>query len=517
MEQNIEREGKTIKETLESLGLSESNPGVYNGKWGETGGKARIISRSPIDDSELASVELATTEDYENTVRASLKAFEEWREIPAPKRGNLVRRIGEELRRKKDELGMLISLEAGKVLSEAKGEVQEMIDVADFAVGLSRQLYGLTIASERPFHRLIEQWVPLGPVGVITSFNFPCSVWSWNSLIAAVTGDSIIWKPSSKVPLTSIAVTRIVEKVIREESMPEVFSLMVGRGAEVGEKMLDDRRIPLISFTGSVASGTNVSEKVARRLGRTILELGGNNAAIVSEKADMNIALKGVAFGAIATAGQRCTSTRRAIISDSIYDDFVSRLSKVYEGAKIGNPLEQGTLVGPLIDSDAVAKFTKAIETARKEGGKVIQGGEVLKSEGGFYVKPAIIESNTSMKIWKDETFAPILYVFRYSGIEEAIALNNGVPQGLSSSIFSNDLREVQMFLSEAGSDTGLANVNTGTAGAEIGGAFGGEKDTGGGRESGSDAWKSYMRRQTVTMNYGKDLPLAQDVEFRVD
>lgn len=508
---------KNVKKVMESLGLEEVNSGYYDGKWGSTSNRETVESRSPVDNSLIGSVTLGTKEDYERAVKSSIEAFDEWKEIPAPRRGAIVRKIGDALRDYKKDLGYLISIEAGKIISEGQGEVQEMIDIADFAIGLSRQLYGLTIASERPSHRLLEQWVPLGPIGVITSFNFPTAVWSWNSLIAGVAGDTVIWKPSSKVPLTAVAVTGIVDKVIREESVPNVFSLVAGRGSQIGESMLADARLPLVSFTGSVKSGRNVSEKVSRRLGRTILELGGNNAAIVSDKSDRNIALKGVTFGALATAGQRCTSTRRAIIHESIYDDFVSSLKKAYSSVKIGNPTEKGTLVGPLIDSDAVSKFSRAIQLAREEGGKVLQGGEVIEKENGFYVVPAIVECNSKMKIWMEETFAPILYVFRYSSIEEAIHLNNVVPQGLSSSMFSNDLREVQQFLSNSGSDTGIVNVNTGTAGAEIGGAFGGEKDTGGGRESGSDAWKSYMKRQTVTLNYGKDLPLAQDVEFKVD
>lgn len=517
MKQKTEKVRVAVKHVLDSLDLGEINSGVFNGTWSSEKGRSIIVSRSPIDDSEIASVTLGTSEEYDQTVKKSIKAFEEWRGIPAPRRGSLVRKVADELRKYKDDLGMLISLEAGKVLSEARGEVQEMIDIADFAIGLSRQLYGLTIASERREHRLLEQWVPLGPIGVITSFNFPSAVWSWNSLIAAVTGDSVLWKPSSKVPLTAVAVTKIVEKVVAEESMPDIFSLIVGKGSEIGERMLEDQRLPLISFTGSVASGKNVSTKVASRLGRTILELGGNNAAIVSDRTDISMALKGVAFGALATAGQRCTSTRRAIISEKIYSEFTEKLKSIYRDVSIGNPLDEGVLVGPLIDSAAVDAFRNAIESAQREGGKVLQGGEVIETRDGFYVKPVIIESNSKMKIWKEETFAPILYVFRYSNIREAITLNNSVPQGLSSSIFSNDLREVQLFLSESGSDTGIANVNTGTAGAEIGGAFGGEKDTGGGRESGSDAWKNYMRRQTVTLNYGEDVPLAQDVEFNID
>lgn len=517
MVQTSETLSKTAVKVLESLEMDSSNSGVFHGNWGSLNGRKLLVSHSPIDNSEIGTVSLGTEEDYEKAVGTALKAFGEWKEIPAPKRGAVVRKIGDELRRKKKDLGLLVSLEAGKILSEGQGEIQEMIDIADFAIGLSRQLYGLTIASERSSHRLLEQWVPMGPIGVITSFNFPTAVWSWNALIAGVAGDTVVWKPSSKVPLTAVAVTKIVQKVIQEESAPDVFSLIVGRGSEVGEKMLEDQRLPLISFTGSVPSGKKVSEKVARRLGRTILELGGNNAAIVSEKSDINISLKGVAFGALATAGQRCTSTRRAIIHESIYDDFVGKLKSAYSGVTVGDPTQSGTLVGPLIDSDAVVKFSKAIEIAKQEGGKVLYGGEVLDQKNGFYVKPAIIECNRNMKIWKEETFAPILYVFRYSSIEEAIELNNSVPQGLSSSMFSNDLREVHQFLSNSGSDTGIVNVNTGTAGAEIGGAFGGEKDTGGGRESGSDAWKNYMKRQTVTLNYGKDLPLAQDVEFKID
>ncbi len=507
---------KEIERVLESLDLEAENSGVFYGRWVKKEEARTIESQSPIDGSTIARTTMADTEDYENAVSSAQRAFEEWRDIPAPKRGDLIRKIGDQLRKKKNDLGYLISLEAGKVLTEARGEIQEMIDVADFAVGLSRQLYGLTIASERASHRLLEQWVPLGVTGIITSFNFPASVWSWNSFVAAVAGDSIVWKPSSKVPLTAIAITKAVQEIVEKESMPGIFSLVVGRGSEIGEAMLNDPRLPLISFTGSVESGRNVSEKVAKRLGRTILELGGNNAATVSDNADMDIALKGVAFGALATAGQRCTSTRRAIIHEKIYDEFLSKLRNIYENVQIGNPLDEKTLVGPLIDEEAVKKFRNALDIAVKEGGRIITGGDVIESKNGYYVKPAIVESNRSMKIWMEETFAPILYVFKYSSIEEAIELNNIVPQGLSSSIFSTSIHDIGEFLSGHGSDTGLVNVNTGTAGAEIGGAFGGEKDTGGGRESGSDAWKNYMKRQTVTLNYGKTLPLAQDVEFKI-
>jgi aldehyde dehydrogenase (NAD+) len=450
---------------------------------------------------------------------AARASFEQWSKVPGPVRGEIVREIGEELRKYKETLGLLVSLEVGKTITEGQGEIQEMIDIANFAVGLSRQIYGLTIASERPHHRLYEQWHPLGIVGVITAFNFPAAVWSWNALIAAVIGDVLVWKPSPQAPLTAIAITQVVNRVLERRNMPPIFFMAVDEGRSFGERMTKDRKIALLSFTGSIPTGRIIAENVGRRLGRMLLELGGNNAAIVTDKADINIALKGVAFGALATAGQRCTTTRRLILHEKIYDEFVERLVTAYKSVKVGNPLEEGVLVGPLISARAVENYKQAIQRALSEGGRLIYGGEVLTIEGlegGFYVQPTIIEGAPEMSILCEETFAPILYVVKFGTLEEAIEIHNSVPQGLSSAIFTTDLREEEFFLSHRGSDCGLANVNTSTAGAEIGGAFGGEKDTGGGRESGSDAWKVYARRQTVTINHGYDLPLAQGVKFDI-
>jgi aldehyde dehydrogenase (NAD+) len=508
----------SLDEIIESVGLEKSNHGTYQGEW--TGsGKEQITSYSPIDGSIIGTVTATTKQEYETVVARAVEANKRWADMPPPARGALIREIGNELRKEKQKLGRLVSVEVGKTRIEGEGEIQEMIDIADLAVGLSRQLYGLEIASERPMHRMYEQWHPLGTISVITSFNFPCSVWSWNAFIAAVTGDTVIWKPSSKATLTAVAVMRVMERVIKRLHYPDIFYLVTGSGGVIGESIASDPRIKLVSFTGSVSTGKHISEVVARHLGKSLLELGGNNAAIVSDKSDLTIALKGVAFGALATAGQRCTSTRRAIVNEKIYDTFVTRLMEIYSKVKVDNPLKEDVLVGPLIDVTAVNKFLSAIKKAQKEGGKLIFGGKKVKIKGlekGYYVSPAIIEANRSMEIPKEETFAPILYVYKYRNINEAIEIHNEVPQGLSSSIFSNDLREVEEFLSLRGSDCGLANVNTSTAGAEIGGAFGGEKDTGGGRESGSDAWKNYMRRQTVTINYGKDLPLSQGVRFDI-
>ncbi|MCL4334609.1 MAG: aldehyde dehydrogenase family protein [Candidatus Thermoplasmatota archaeon] len=506
---------KKVREAaFQDLGIEERNAGVYAGRW--IGTEKFIKSVSPIDSSTLGFVGAGGEGEFREVVGTSLRAFDEWKEMPATRRGEIVGKIGMKLQEKKRSLGLMISLEAGKVITEGQGEIQEMIDVANFCIGLSRQLYGLTMTSERPFHRLMEQWVPLGPVAVITSFNFPASVWSWNAFVASVAGDSVVWKPSSKVPMTSIAIMKIVESVMEEESAPPVFSLINGSGESVGNLILNEGSFPLVSFTGSVESGRLVSQKVASRLGRTILELGGNNAAIISGTADPEISIKGVSFGALATAGQRCTSTRRAIIHESIYERTVNQLKEVYEKAKIGNPLHPDTLVGPLIDRGAVKKFRDALEQAVREGGKILTGGDVIQQDNGYYVKPALVEANNRMKIWREETFAPILYVFKYKNFGEAIELNNTVRQGLSTSLFTSDLNELGEFLSAHGADTGLVNINTATAGAEIGGAFGGEKDTGGGRESGSDAWKNYMRRQTVTLNYGKSLPLSQNVDFHI-
>lgn len=505
------------KNALESLGISDVNSGTYYGQWVDPKGKDLYTSKSPIDGKPIAKVALSTKEDYEEAVKTSMEAFKEWRNVPAPKRGQIIREIGNELRKEKENLGKIVTLEVGKTKSEGEGEIQEMIDIADLSLGLSRQFYGLTISSEREHHRLYEQWVPLGPIAVISAFNFPSAVWSWNAFIAAAAGDTVIWKPSTKASLTAVAVMRVIDRVLKRNNAPPIFQLIVSRGSQGGEWISNDKRVTLVSFTGSIPVGKKISEIVSKRLGRTILELGGNNAAIVTAKSDPKIALKGVVFGALATAGQRCTSTRRAIIQKDIYDDFVQKLKDAYATVKIGSPTEADILIGPLIDEGAFKDYNDAIEQAKKEGGKLLYGGSRVKIHGneeGFYVEPAIIEARKEMDIVKTETFAPILYVFKYSNIDEALEIHNSVPQGLSSAIFTMDIREEEAFLSAYGSDCGIVNVNTSTAGAEIGGAFGGEKETGGGRESGSDAWKSYMRRQTVTKNWGDDIPLAQDVKF---
>lgn len=495
------------------LGLSAKiNAGVFGGAW-RAGGEV-IEKRSPIDGSVLARVRHATGDDYERAVTAAQRAFLTWRELPAPKRGEIVRQLGNALRERKAELGRLVSLEAGKIVAEGEGEVQEMIDICDFAVGLSRQLYGLTIASERPGHRMMEQWHPLGVVGIISAFNFPVAVWSWNSAVAAVCGDATLWKPSEKTPLTAIACVKIAEQVCRANGVdPAIFSLVIGEGATVGERLAADRRVPLISATGSTRMGRRVGEVVAQRLGRTLLELGGNNAIIVAPSADLELAVRGILFGAVGTAGQRCTTTRRLIVHASVKEAMVARLAVAYRQLPIGNPLKPGTLVGPLIDEAAVAGMMNTLAEVKKCGGRILCGGERRK---GLYVTPCLVEAENHWPIVQHETFAPILYVMSYRTLDEAIALQNGVPQGLSSAIFTRDLKEAEAFLSGRGSDCGIANVNIGTSGAEIGGAFGGEKETGGGRESGSDAWKAYMRRQTVTVNYSDALPLAQGIKFSV-
>jgi aldehyde dehydrogenase (NAD+) len=510
--------GEEIKKIFDEIGLDKINSGVFYGEWAPIEGRERMTSYSPIDGSKIASATTTTKEDYEKVIKKAKESFNLWSDIPAPKRGLVVREIGNELRKYKEILGKLVSIEVGKTISEGEGEVQEMIDIADFALGISRQFYGSTMVSERENHRLYEQWQPIGPIGIITSFNFPCSVWAWNSMIASTAGDVCVWKPSSKGILTAITTIKIANEATERLGYPPIFFLVVGRGGEVGEWMSSDTRLPLISFTGSISTGKRISERVAARLGRSILELGGNNAAIVTGKADMDAALKGVAFGAIATSGQRCTTTRRLILHESIYDEFLAKLKRLYEKAKIGNPLEEGILMGPMIDESATEKYLKAIKRAKEEGGKLIYGGENIKMQGdGQYVKPTLIEATPDMEIVKEETFAPILYVMKYKTIEEALEINNSVPQGLSSAIFTKDVGEEEYFLSHKGSDCGLANVNASTAGAEIGGAFGGEKETGGGRESGSDSWKSYMRRQTVTINYGKGIPLSQGVKFEIN
>jgi aldehyde dehydrogenase (NAD+) len=470
-----------------------------------------ITSMNPADGSELARVRLASADDYECTVARSTEVFERWRMFPAPKRGQIVREIGEELRRSKDDLGTLVTLESGKILAEGKGEVQEMIDIADFAVGLSRQLYGLTIASERPEHRMYEQWQPLGVVGVISAFNFPVAVWSWNALLAAVCGDCVIWKPSLKTPLTAIAVQNICDRVLARHGWQGVFQLVIGEDAIVGKRLIEDRRIPLISATGSTRMGRVVAETVARRLGRTLLELGGNNGVIVMNDANLDLALRAVLFGAVGTAGQRCTSIRRLFLQRGIAQELTRRLESAYGRICIGNPLDDTTLMGPLIDPQAVAMMRAALERIRAEAGEVIYGGEEL---GGCFVRPVLVKARADMPIVQEEVFAPILYLIEFDALDEVIQWHNAVPQGLSSALFTTNMISAETFLSARGSDCGIANVNIGTSGAEIGGAFGGEKDTGGGRESGSDAWKAYMRRQTVTINWSQELPLAQGIEF---
>ena len=507
--------------TFQQLGLADLSPAASTGReWLSTDGGTRAVREifSPADGQRLGAVQLATVEDYNEVVDKAHAAFLEWRMVPAPKRGDIVRQIGNRLRELKEPLGKLVSLEMGKILQEGLGEVQEMIDICDFAVGLSRQLHGYTMHSERPAHRMYEQYHPLGVVGIISAFNFPVAVWSWNAMLAAVCGDTCVWKPSEKTPLTAVAVQHILRSVLEENNLPEgIFNLVVG-GPEIGQAMSADPRIPLVSATGSTRMGKAVGQAVGARLGRALLELGGNNAIILTENADVDLAMPGIVFGSVGTAGQRCTTTRRLIVHDSIYDAVKARLLAVYPKLAIGHPLTAGTLVGPLIDQDAVKGFLKALEHVKSEGGKVLIGGEVLSGAGyeaGTYVQPAIVEAQNHYHMVQEETFAPILYLIKYSGgVEAAIAVQNGVRQGLSSSIFTLNMREAEAFLSYAGSDCGIANVNIGTSGAEIGGAFGGEKDTGGGRESGSDAWRVYMRRQTNTINYSRELPLAQGIKF---
>ena len=500
------------------LSLKSPNPGVFSGTWGGSG--AVLDKYSPIDGTLLGKVKQASPADYEQAAAAAHAAFLAWRELPAPKRGEVVRRYGEALRGLKRELGQLVSLEAGKILPEGEGEVQEMIDICDFATGLSRQLHGLTIASERPGHRMMEQWQPLGVVGIISAFNFPVAVWAWNSALAAVCGDATLWKPSEKTPLTAIACIKLAEKVCRASGVnPAIFSLVIGDGPVIGELLSADRRLPLVSATGSTRMGRRVGEVVAKRFGRSLLELGGNNAIIVAPSADLALAKRAILFGAVGTAGQRCTSTRRIIVHESIKTKFVKSLVAAYAQLPIGNPLEAGNLVGPLIDEAAVANMQASLAAVKKAGGKILHGGQpVRQAQGrrqkGTYVVPAIVEAKNDWAVVQHETFAPILYVMGYKDLDEAIALQNGVPQGLSSAIFTTDVRESERFLAARGSDCGIANVNIGTSGAEIGGAFGGEKETGGGRESGSDSWKAYMRRQTVTINYSNALPLAQGIKF---
>ncbi len=512
-----------VKGVLDRFGIKEINSGATTGtRWIETSGSV-TRSVSPIDGNTIAEVTNASADEYEQVIQIAAEAFEVWKTWPAPRRGEVVRQIGLALRDAKEDLGFLVSLEMGKIYQEGLGEVQEMIDICDFAVGQARQLYGFTMQSERPQHRMYDQYHPLGIVGVVSAFNFPVAVWAWNTMIAAVAGDTVVWKPSSKTPLTAIATQNIIHKVLKENGVPEgVFNLVVARSSVMGDNFAADPRIPLFSVTGSTAVGKRISAICGKRLGRTIMELGGNNAIIISNHADLDIAIPAIVFGAVGTTGQRCTSTRRLIIHEDVYENVRDRLIRAYEqvAQKIGNPLDEGTLVGPMVDPGAALLFTEALEKVKDEGGRILFGGEILKGKefiSDTYVVPALAEAENHWNIVQEETFAPLLYLIKYKNIGEAIALNNGVPQGLSSSIFTLNMREAELFLSAVGSDCGIANVNIGTSGAEIGGAFGGEKDTGGGRESGSDAWKAYMRRQTNTINYSMELPLAQGIKFNLD
>ena len=501
----------------ERFELNAMQSGAYAGQWLDCNGFV-LSNRSPIDGKEIGRIRSATRDEYESVVGRAVTAFQKWRTWPAPRRGEVVRRIGAALRSHKADLGALVSLEVGKIRVEGEGEVQEMIDIADLAVGQARMLYGRTMHSERPGHRMYEQWHPLGPVGVVTAFNFPVAPWSWNAMIALAAGDAVIWKPSSKAALCAVAVMKIIAPILEESGVPRgVLSLVVGGRDEVGDALLHDPRIPLISATGSVAMGRHVAQTVASRLGRTILELGGNNAIIVTPNADLDLAVRAIVFGAVGTAGQRCTTTRRIIVQESLMGRLQAELIKAYQQVPIGNPLEDGILMGPLIDRDAVAAMQAALEKIKTQGGKVVYGGQVLSGgiyDAGTYVRPCLCEAQEDMPIVREETFAPILYLIAYTDLEEAVRIHNAVPQGLASAIFTNDLRESEYFLSSLGSDCGIANVNIGTSGAEIGGAFGGEKDTGGGREAGSDVWKAYMRRQTCTTNWSGEMPLAQGIKF---
>jgi aldehyde dehydrogenase (NAD+) len=502
-----------VPRLLDRLGLAAVNQGACTGRWIETHGE-ELVSVNPASGEPIGRVRTANREDYEKVVAEAAAAFETWRMVPAPRRGEVVRQLGEELRAHKEPLGQLVSLEMGKILTEGLGEVQEMIDVCDFAVGLSRQLYGLTMHSERPFHRMYEQWHPLGIVGIVTAFNFPVAVWSWNAAIAAVCGDTMIWKPSHKTPLTAVAVQHLCNRVMERNGLSGVFTLCMGEHG-VSERMVADPRIPLISATGSTRMGKRVGQVVAERLGRSLLELGGNNAIVVMDDADLDLALRAVLFGAAGTAGQRCTTTRRLILQKGIAKGFLERLRAAYGHIRIGDPLDPATLMGPLVDGDAVTSMMDALARARAEGAEVLCGGGKL-DRPGFFVEPTLVRVKAGMQVPLEETFAPVLWIYEVDTLEEAMALHNGVPQGLSSSIFTRSLLSAERFLATTGSDCGIANVNIGTSGAEIGGGVGGEKETGGGRESGSDSWKTYMRRQTNTINWGTDLPLAQGVKFDV-
>jgi aldehyde dehydrogenase (NAD+) len=507
--------GKTSA-LLKKLLLKETNPGACfgPGNWIADSQGEELISYNPSTGDAIAKVVQAGPAAYEQVVAEACRAFEAWRMVPAPKRGEVIRDLGNALRELKEPLGDLVSLEMGKIRAEGQGEVQEMIDICDFAVGLSRQLYGLTMASERPAHRMMEQWHPLGVMGVITAFNFPVAVWSWNSALAVVCGDPVVWKPAGPTPLCAVAVQHIVNRVMADHSLQGILNLVVGPGSGIGNQMLNDPRLQLISFTGSTAIGRRVAETVARRFGRTILELGGNNAVIVTEDADLDLAIRAILFGAVGTAGQRCTSTRRIIVHKSIAQELIQKLVRAYGQVRIGDPLDPDVLMGPLITANAVEEMFKALEQAEAEGGQVVFGARRRLEIGTQFVEPTIVQMPSQTGIVQRETFAPILYILEYESFDSALTLHNGVPQGLSSALFTRNLRFAEEFLSPRGSDCGIANVNIGTSGAEIGGAFGGEKETGGGRESGSDAWKAYMRRQTNTINWGKDLPLAQGIKF---
>jgi aldehyde dehydrogenase (NAD+) len=505
------------QDILDQLGIKDINPGACYGDWVKKPSGGELTSTSPIDGKPIAKITMAGPDEYETVVARASEAFLKWRMTPAPRRGQVIRALGDRLRELKKPLGALVTLEMGKIRAEGEGEVQEMIDICDFAVGLSRQLYGLTMHSERPQHRMYEQWHPLGVIGIISAFNFPVAVWSWNAAIAAVCGDTMIWKPSSETPLTAIAVQNVCNSVMKEFGLEGIFNLVIGRGSTIGERIIGDRRIPLISATGSCDMGYRIGEVCGKRLGRTILELGGNNAVIIMDDADLKLALHAVLFGAVGTAGQRCTSTRRILVHEKIYDEFVGRLITAYKSVPIGNPLDEGILMGPLVNRAAVDVMLGAIERIKEAGGKILYGGEettVKGLEDGFFVTPCIVEALNEWPIVQEETFAPILYAIKVKDYEDAIATQNSVVQGLSSSMFTSSLYAAETFLSHRGSDCGIANINIGTSGAEIGGAFGGEKETGGGREAGSDSWKAYMRRQTNTINWGKELPLAQGIKF---
>ncbi len=507
-----------MNSVLSKLGISEFNFGACSGKeqWSKSKDGGVIESVNPSNNKLIASVYQSTENDYDKVMQASLGAFKEFRKVPAPIRGQLVREMGEALRDHKDALGTLVSMEMGKIKQEGDGEVQEMIDIADFAVGQARMLYGKTMHSERPDHRMYEQWHPLGAIGVISAFNFPVAVWAWNAFIAAICGNTTIWKPSSSTPLTAIAVQHICNSVMERNGYSGIFSILIGRGSVIGEKLIQDKQIPLISFTGSTHMGRHVSSIVSERFGKTILELGGNNAIIVDDTANMELVIPAVVFGAVGTAGQRCTSTRRIIVHESIYDTFLQKLLHAYKQVRIGDPLDNKTLMGPLVNQQAVDDYLLALDEVKASGGEVHTGGKTIEGDG-FYVEPAVVTAENNWDIVQKETFAPILYITKYKNMDDAISKHNDVPQGLSSSIFTTNVSNAEKFLSQRGSDCGIANVNIGTSGAEIGGAFGGEKETGGGRESGSDAWKQYMRRQTNTINWSNDLPLAQGIEFNLD